>query len=28
VADLAHVGGFLFGVVTARLWRRKAAYNY
>jgi membrane associated rhomboid family serine protease len=28
VAYLAHVGGFLFGVVTARLWRRKAAYNY
>jgi membrane associated rhomboid family serine protease len=28
VAYLAHVGGFLFGVVTARLWRRKAAYSY
>ncbi len=27
VAYLAHVGGFLFGVVTARLWRRKAAYS-
>jgi membrane associated rhomboid family serine protease len=22
VAYLAHVGGFLFGVVTGRLWRR------
>jgi membrane associated rhomboid family serine protease len=22
VAYLAHVGGFLFGAVTARLWRR------
>ena len=28
VAYLAHVGGFLFGVVTARLWRRKAVYGY
>jgi membrane associated rhomboid family serine protease len=28
VAYLAHVGGFLFGVVTARLWRRKTAYSY
>jgi membrane associated rhomboid family serine protease len=28
VAYLAHVGGFLFGVVTARLWRRKAAISY
>lgn len=28
VAYLAHVGGFLFGVVTARLWRRKAAFSY
>jgi membrane associated rhomboid family serine protease len=28
VAYLAHVGGFLFGVVTARLWRRKASYSY
>jgi membrane associated rhomboid family serine protease len=28
VAYLAHVGGFLFGVVTARLWRRKAASSY
>jgi len=26
VAYLAHVGGFLFGVVTARLWRRKSSY--
>jgi membrane associated rhomboid family serine protease len=25
VAYLAHVGGFLFGVVTARLWVRRAA---
>ena len=24
VAYMAHVGGFLFGVVTGRLWRRKA----
>ena len=28
VAYLAHVGGFLFGVVTARLWRRKAASGF
>ena len=28
VAYLAHVGGFLFGVVTGRLWRRKKAYGY
>ncbi len=28
VAYLAHVGGFLFGVVTARLWRRKTAPSY
>jgi membrane associated rhomboid family serine protease len=28
VAYLAHVGGFLFGVVTARLWRRKTAASY
>ena len=28
VAYLAHVGGFLFGVVTARLWKRKAAISY
>jgi len=28
VAYLAHVGGFLFGVVTARLWVRKAASSY
>jgi membrane associated rhomboid family serine protease len=28
VAYLAHVGGFLFGVVTARLWRRKAVIRY
>jgi membrane associated rhomboid family serine protease len=28
VAYLAHVGGFLFGVVTARLWRRKTAYGH
>ena len=28
VAYLAHVGGFLFGVVTARLWVRKAASIY
>jgi len=27
VAYLAHVGGFLFGVVTARLWKRRTAYN-
>ena len=28
VAYLAHVGGFLFGVVTARLWVRKAISSY
>jgi len=28
VAYLAHVGGFLFGVVTARLWARKSAPSY
>ncbi len=28
VAYLAHVGGFLFGAVTARLWRRKATISY
>ena len=28
VAYLAHVGGFLFGVVTARLWVRKTASSY
>jgi len=28
VAYLAHVGGFLFGVVTARLWVRKTAVSY
>jgi len=28
VAYLAHVGGFIFGVVTARLWVRKAAIQY
>ena len=28
VAYLAHVGGFLFGVVTARLWTPKAAFSY
>ncbi len=28
VAYLAHVGGFVFGVVTARVWRRKAAIDY
>ena len=28
VAYLAHVGGFLFGVITARLWVRKAASSY
>ena len=28
VAYLAHVGGFLFGVVTARLWTRKSAISY
>jgi membrane associated rhomboid family serine protease len=27
VAYLAHVGGFLFGVVTARLWKRRTAYS-
>ena len=27
VAYLAHVGGFVFGVVTARLWKRRTAYN-
>jgi membrane associated rhomboid family serine protease len=28
VAYLAHVGGFLFGVVTARVWVRKTAISY
>jgi membrane associated rhomboid family serine protease len=28
VAYLAHVGGFIFGVVTARMWRRKAASSF
>ena len=28
VAYLAHVGGFLFGVVTARLWTPKTAISY
>ncbi len=28
VAYLAHVGGFLFGVVTARLWVRRSAIRY
>jgi membrane associated rhomboid family serine protease len=28
VAYLAHVGGFLYGVVTARLWMRKAASSF
>ncbi len=28
VAYLAHVGGFLFGMLTARLWARKAAVSY
>jgi membrane associated rhomboid family serine protease len=28
VAYLAHVGGFLFGVVTGRLWRRRTAVSY
>jgi len=27
VAYLAHVGGFLFGAVTARLWRRKPVWQ-
>jgi membrane associated rhomboid family serine protease len=27
VAYMAHVGGFLFGVVTARLWRRKPVWG-
>jgi membrane associated rhomboid family serine protease len=27
VAYLAHVGGFIFGAVTARLWRRKPAWS-
>jgi len=27
VAYLAHVGGFLFGVVTARAWKRRTAYS-
>jgi membrane associated rhomboid family serine protease len=27
VAYLAHVGGFVFGVVTARLWKRRTAYS-
>jgi membrane associated rhomboid family serine protease len=26
VAYLAHVGGFLFGVVTARLWVRRPRF--
>jgi len=28
VAYLAHVGGFLFGVVTSRLWVRRRQYQY
>jgi membrane associated rhomboid family serine protease len=28
VAYLAHVGGFLFGVVTARLWARRPASSF
>ena len=28
VAYLAHVGGFLFGLVTARLWARETAISY
>jgi membrane associated rhomboid family serine protease len=28
VAYLAHVGGFIFGVVTARMWVRKAASSW
>ncbi|MGC2639975.1 MAG: rhomboid family intramembrane serine protease [Acidobacteriaceae bacterium] len=28
VAYLAHVGGFLFGALTARLWRRRVARPY
>jgi membrane associated rhomboid family serine protease len=28
VAYLAHVGGFVFGVVTARVWVRKKAVSY
>ncbi len=28
VAYLAHVGGFLFGAATARLWARKSAISY
>lgn len=28
VAYLAHVGGFLFGLTTARLWVRKTAFSY
>jgi len=27
VAYMAHVGGFLFGVLTARLWRRKPVWG-
>lgn len=28
VAYLAHVGGFIFGALTARLWRRSAVFRY
>jgi membrane associated rhomboid family serine protease len=28
VAYMAHVGGFLFGVVTGRLWRRRAGASW
>ncbi len=28
VAYLAHVGGFVFGAATARLWIRKTAISY
>jgi len=28
VAYLAHVGGFIFGVVTARVWRRRTASSF
>ena len=28
VAYLAHVGGFTFGALTARLWRRPVAFRY
>jgi membrane associated rhomboid family serine protease len=28
VAYLAHIGGFLFGVITGRLWRRRQSFGW